>query len=154
MTNNAKILILIIISAIIISCNKEKHEMWISIKNETKSTIDCRFYPTKTATDYSLTSEIDTSMKQDDIYNSGNINQKPTDLLKSAYDSIIITIPSLNKVMVFKKDLVKGYKSNPYTDLDSWGFEKLTKDFPANFSRNKTEIDNYYFSINLDNLSE
>lgn len=153
MTNNAK-LILIFFPEIIFSCTKEKHEMWISIKNETKSTIDCRFYPTKTATGYTLTSEIDTSIKQDDIYNSGNINQKPTELLKSAYDSIIITISSLNKVLVFKNDLVKGYKSNPYTDFDLWGFEKLTRDFPTNFSRNKTEIDNYYFSINLDSLSE
>jgi hypothetical protein len=154
MTNNSKILILIFFSAIIISCGKEKHEMWISIKNEAKSTIDCKFYPTKTATEYILTSEIDTSMKQDDIYNSGNINQKPTELLINVYDSIIITISSINKVLVFKKDLVKGYKSNPYTDIDSWGFEKLTRDFTTNFSRNKTEIDNYYFSINLDKLSE
>ena len=154
MTNNARISILSIGLVMIVSCTKEKHVMWISIKNDTKYTIDCKFYPTKTASGYTLNSEIDTLMKQDEIYSSGNLNQKPTDLLKSAYDSIIVTTSSLKKDLVFKKDLVKNYKANPYTDIDSWGFEKLTQDFPTNFSRNKTEIDNYYFSINMDNLTE
>lgn len=128
--------------------------MWISIKNDTKLTINCKFYPTKSANGYKLTSVIDTSMKQVEMYSSANLNQKPEELLKSAYDSIIVTISSLNKDLLFKKDLVKNYKSNPYTDSNSWNFEKLTRDFPTSFSRNKTEIDNYYFSINLDNLTE
>jgi hypothetical protein len=137
-----------------ISCKKKRNVMWISIKNDTKYTIDCKFYPTKTANGFTLISEIDTLTGQDEIYSSGNINQKPTDLLQSAYDSIVVIISSLNKDLLFKKDVVKNYKLNPYTDIDSWGFEKLIEDFPTSFSQNETEIYNYYFPINIDNLKE
>ena len=148
------LILLMIFSALItISCKKEDHLMWISIKNETKYIIDCNFYPTKLADGYTTFSSIDT-MQQIDIYSSDNMDQKPTDLLEKVYDSIIITISGLNKDLVFKKDIVKNYKLNPYTDVDSWVLEKFTKNFPTNTSRNSKEIDNYYFSIKLEDLTE
>lgn len=154
MINKVKLSLLFFFTVIAVSCKKEKHAIWISIKNDTRYTIDCKFYPIKAANGITLNLKLDTLVKQKDFYNSDNTDQKPTDLLKSTYDSILITISGLNREMFFKRDLVKNYKSNPYTDMDSWGFEKLTQDFPTNFSRNKTEIDNYYFSIKEENLIE
>lgn len=153
MSNKTKLSILLFFSLMAFACKKESHVMWISIKNDTKHTIHCEFYPTKHANGYTLSSDIDTLMKMDDIYFSEDLDQKPTDLLKSAYDSIIVTIPGLDKILLFKKDLVKNYKLNPYTDITSWGFEKLIMEFPSSFSRNETEIDNYYFSINMSDLT-
>lgn len=147
-------IILLCLLLTINSCEKEKHEMWISIQNDTPYTIDCDLFPTKTANGYTLSTQIDTIMKMDDIYFSENVNQLPGDLLKSAYDSIKITIHELNKTLVFKKDLTSSYKINPYTDKEAWRFENFTRDFPTSFSRNTTEIDNYVFSINTENMKE
>jgi hypothetical protein len=154
MTRKFNFLILLGLLYLMFSCKKEKHVMWISIKNETKYTIDCELYPTKTANGYTRSAHIDTIMKMDDIYASENLNQLPEDLLLSAYDSIIVRINDLNKTLVFKKDFLQSYKLNPYNDKQAWTFENFTEDFNTSFRRNTTEIDNYYFSISMENMAD
>jgi hypothetical protein len=154
MNRNILITILLVFLVTTISCKKEKHVMWISIKNDTPYTIDCNLFPTKTANGSTGSTQIDTVMKIDDIYSSVNTNQLPQDLLISAYDSIKITIKELNKILVFKKDFTSFYKINPYNDKEAWQFVNFTEDFNTSFRRNTTEVDNYVFSINMENMKE
>jgi hypothetical protein len=131
------------------SCKNETYEMWISIKNGTNDTINCKFYPSPTANGYQTNSEITPANYMDNIYASDNMNQTPAALLSSAYDSISLNMKGYSKTIIFKKGSVKNYKNNPYDNSNSWSSYKLTKSLAGGFTKTETEITNYFFTINL-----
>jgi hypothetical protein len=136
----------------ICSCKKEEQVIRISIKNNMPYTLSCKFYPTKEANGYILDYEIDTSTRVFNIYNSTNINQSPSELLKNAYDSFSISIPELNKKLIFKKDLTVNYSINPYTNPEKWVLKEYSETTYTNLRQKKTNIDDYLFVISLENI--
>jgi hypothetical protein len=141
-------MVLLIVIALV-SCKNETYEMWISIKNGTNDTINCKFYPTPTANGFQTSTEITPVNYMANIYASGNTSQTPVDLLISAYDSISLNIKGYSKTIIFKKGSVKNYKNNPYDNSNSWSSYKITESLAAGFSKTETEITNYFFTINL-----
>ena len=165
-----KLIIIVLLLGLFTSCHdKKRYEMSIIIKNKTNSTINVRLFPKNNylykaykglysfsdlASGYRDTYfQINTERFQN-IYITGNISMKPSELLTQVFDSIEIVIAANNYKIEFSPDTVIGYKINPYKSDSSWIYEINNYDMPIQRRRNPVESHDYIFVISKTNIEE
>lgn len=154
--NLSKNLFIISIIFLILSCNKEKEEMWLSLKNDSQFEMECKLYPTG-KTDYSTTHLIlSKEYNKEMICSSEDIEYTPVQLINEAFDSIVITImDTANSNIRILYSIDSGnYDNNPFKNPTLWTLEEIKQDFPTNFSRNTHNIKNYIFAINYSDKTD
>ena len=86
--------------------------------------------------------------QEESIFYSNNLDQAPSFLTTTIFDSIFIYSVSDDKVIIaFSPDTVIGYSVNLFDPDSIWDFEIRKYDEPNNSNRNPVESHNYSFVI-------
>ncbi len=137
------LLLPILVGILLFSSCKKDHQLWLKINHVggEKSTIYV-YYNREFSLDNPnfFLEEFDSVL----IYESTSLNQTPPDILQSHFDSIVIETAT-GKKAIFRPDTALGYSQNPFLEAEVWKFSQFETDFPTNFRRNETDIDQYTF---------
>ena len=151
----AGIIGLVLMLLLIVSCEKEHKEAWVSLRNETGYDLQIKLFPSEKANGFRTDEALDTTEygKYVQIYADPDEDIDPSQLLGLGYDSIVIYLDNPESdTITWTKSGTHGYSLNPFLDTEAYILEKAWYDFPTNFSRNHTLVFDYVYEIRMDNL--
>jgi hypothetical protein len=151
----SSLFILVIIS----SCNQNRNESLLYIKNSTGFEIEvdykessANFYPSTTEKNASY---LEKSFKLKDgtsrlIFYEAKFINRPSELISKYFNLIKLNI---NKdEVIISQNINSNYKKNIFTEDNAWVFEKIESSKPTMFRENPVTQNIYTFEVKTDDI--